>query len=102
MMSLDLDNRIKVGTKVRLVVNPSHIAIAKDLRGMVSYSNQLKSTIINIENGLLLSSIKLAVEDLILESIITLNSSQRLDLKIGDNVTLLIKASDLSILEVLE
>ena len=87
--------------KVKLAIKPTHIAIGKEFSGEVSYSNQLKCTILNIENGELLSSITLKVFDTLLESIITVNSSKRMDLKVGDNVTAFIKASDLSIGEVI-
>jgi len=101
MMSLDLNDSIKIGTKVRLVTKPSHIAVAKKFSGDISYSNQFFCTIESIENGQLLSSIKLNFFDTIIESIITLNSSKRMDLKIGDKVTVFIKASELSISEVI-
>lgn len=101
MMSLDIDSNIKIGTKVKLSIKPSHIAIAKNFSGEVSYSNILKTTIISCDNGKLLTSVKLKYFDTILESIITLNSSKRMDLKEGDEVLALIKASELSIGEVL-
>ena len=101
MMSLDLDAQIKVATKVRLVVKPSHVAIAKDFSGEVSYSNRLETTILSCENGQLLSSVKLKFFDSTLESIITLSSSKKMNLKVGDKVTALIKASELSTGEVL-
>ncbi len=101
MMSLDLSDDIKIGTKVELITKPSHIAIAKEFSGILSYSNQLKAKIKTVENGKLLSSIKLSVEEFVLESIITLQSSKKMDLKAGDEVTAFIKASELSILKVL-
>ena len=101
MMSLDLSAGIQLGSKVKLVVKPSHVAIAKNFKGEVSYSNQLPATINSIENGQLLSSIKLDFFDTILESIITLNSSKKMDLKVGDEVTAFIKSSELSIFKVL-
>ena len=101
MMSLDLSDKIKVGTVVKLTVKPSHIAIAKNFSGDVSYSNQLCTTIISCENGQLLSSVKLSFFDTTLESIITVNSSKKMDLKVGDTVTAFIKASELSIGEIL-
>ena len=97
MMSLDLNENIKIGTKVNLVAKPSHIAIAKNFSGEVSYSNKLNTTITDIENGKLLSSITLTIFDTTLESIITVNSSKKMNLKVGDNVTAFIKASELSI-----
>lgn len=102
MMSLDLSDDIQVGKKVTLAVKPSHIAIAKDFSGIVSYSNQLKATIKSCDNGKLLSSIKLLIGDVILESVITFESVLKMDLKEGDEVTAMIKASELSIKEVLD
>ena len=101
MMSLDLSDDIKIGTKVKLITKPSYIAIAKEFSGMLSYSNQLKAKIIELENGKLLSSVKLQIEEFVLESIITFESSKKMDLKVGDEVTAFIKASELSILKVL-
>lgn len=101
MMSLDLSDDIKIGTKVKLITKPSYIAIAKEFSGILSYSNQLKAKIIDIENGKLLSSVKLQIEEFLLESIITFESSKKMDLKVGDEVTAFIKASELSILKVL-
>lgn len=101
MMSLDLDKKIQIGTKVTLAIKPSHIAIAKDFSGEVSFATQLACTIVNIENGKLLSSIELRFGNSTLESIITLSSSLRMKLKVGDTITAFIKASELSMVEVL-
>lgn len=100
MMSLDLDTSVKSGVCVELTAKPTHIAIAKKFNGAVSYSNQIKAKIIAIENGQLLSSIKLEIQKSTLESIITLKSSQRMDLRVGDEVCAFIKASDISIVKV--
>ena len=97
MMSLDLDEKITIGTIVQLAVKPSHIAIAKEFNGIVSYSNQLDVTIRSCEHGQLLSSVKLDFFDTTLESIITENSSRKMNLKAGDKVKAFIKASELSI-----
>lgn len=101
MMSLDLNADVQVGKKVKLSVKPTNISIAKNLIGEISLSNQIVATIENLENGQLLSSISLKVHNTILESIITVDSSKRMNLQIGESVTILIKASNLSIAEVL-
>lgn len=101
MMSLDLNDKLKIGSKVVLTTKPTHIAIAKEFSGNISYSNQLDAKIIEIKNGELLSSIKLSTGDAICESIITKKSSVRMNLQIGESVTLFIKASELSIKEIL-
>ena len=101
MMSLDLNADVQVSKKVKLSVKPTNISIAKNLIGEISLSNQIVATIENLENGQLLSSISLKVHNTILESIITVDSSKRMNLQIGESVTILIKASNLSIGEVL-
>ena len=101
MMSLDLNDDVKIGKKVELSVKPSNISIAKNLIGEISLSNQIVATIQSLENGQLLTSVILKINDTLLESIITVDSSKRMNLQIGGNVTILIKASDLSISEVL-
>ena len=101
MMSLDLNNDVQVGKKVKLSIKPTNISLAKNLTGEISLSNQIDATIENLENGQLLTSVILKVNDTILESIITVDSSKRMNLQIGESVTILIKASNLSIGEVL-
>jgi molybdopterin-binding protein len=101
MMSLDLNKNVQIGKKVKLAVKPTNISIAKNLFGEISLSNQIVVNIKNVENGQLLSSIILEVNDTTFESIITADSSKRMNLQKNEQVTILIKASDLSILEVL-
>ena len=101
MMSLDLNDDVKIGKKVKLSVKPSNISIAKNLIGEISLSNQIVATIQSLENGQLLTSVILKINDTILESIITVDSSKRMNLQIGEVVTILIKASNLSIEEVI-
>ena len=101
MMSLDLNDDVKIGKKVELSVKPSNISIAKNLIGEISLSNQIVATIQSLENGQLLTSVILKINDTILESIITIDSSKRMNLQIGEVVTILIKASNLSIEEVI-
>lgn len=99
MMSLDLFN-ITVGQKVILSIKPTHIAVAKELSGMLSYSNQLITKISKIEMGALLCTISTEIFNMPLQSIITADSAKRMNLKLNDEITLLIKASDVSILDV--
>lgn len=101
MMSLDLNSNMQIGKRVLLSVKPTNIIIGKNFLGDISLANKIVATIEQIENGKLLSSILLKVEDIFLESIITCESSSRMNLQLGDEVTIFIKASDLSIEEVL-
>ena len=101
MMSLELHKEVKLESKVKLLVKPSNGIISKNYIEDISLSNQTLAKIVAIENGELLSSISLKIGDTTFESIITKESSKRLDLQEGNIVNILIKASDLSILRVL-
>ena len=100
MMGLDLPLGLEVGSKVVLGAKPSHIALAKNLSGELSYSNQIRASIASIEEGRLLCSIVLHVKGITLQSFITQTSFKRIGLHVNDEVTLLIKASELFVLEV--
>ena len=102
MVSLNLNKEITLNKKVKLSIKPTNILIAKNLQGEISISNQLKAKIVKVENGELLSSILLKVEDTILESIITVDSSKNMNLVKDEEVLILIKASDLFIQEVID
>ena len=101
MMSLELHKEVKLESKVKLLVKPSNVIISKNYIEDISLSNQTLAKIVAIENGELLSSISLKIGDTTFESIITKESSKRLDLQEGNIVNILIKASVLSILRVL-
>lgn len=97
MMSLDLNSELVVDKEVSLTFKPTAVAIAKNISGELSFSNQLKVEIVSMEVGELLSSLKLKFYEDILESIITTASLKRMELSIGDKIVALIKSSDLSI-----
>lgn len=101
MMSLEINEDLKVGSIVTLGVKASGVSLAKKLQRELSISNQLKTRIVSVNNGSLLTSVKLLFGDAVLESIITLESSKRLNLQENDTLIALIKSSDLSILEAL-
>ena len=102
MVSLNLSKQISINKKVKLSIKPTNILIAKKFEGEISISNQLKAKIVKVENGELLSSILLKVEDTILESIITVDSSKNMNLVEDEEVLILIKASDVFIHEVID
>lgn len=100
MISLELDEKIRVGINVLLSCKPTNIALAKGFDGQLSYSNQIPMQIDSMEMGELLCSLNLEQGNLKLESIITTASLERMQLKVGESVTALIKSSDLSIMEI--
>ncbi len=99
MVSLDLNEKTVVGQKVLLGIKSTNINLAKDFKGELSFSNQIVATIKSIEEGYILSSIILEKQNQLFETIITKESLQRMSLKIDDEVIMLIKSSDLAIVE---
>ncbi len=100
MVALELDNRLAIGSNVILGVKASNISIAIEPIGLLSISNQLNVTIDDIKSGNLLSSIKFTFAGRSIESIISRESATKMDLRSGVGVIALIKASELSILEI--
>lgn len=101
MMSLELD-RLHQGSTVRLSIKPMNIALGKNISGTFSFINQLSATIKEVRVGMLLCSILVDFQGIELESIITKTAYEHLALKPQEHVTLFIKASDLSIKEVIQ
>ena len=102
MMSLGLHQNIQVGKKVSLVIKSTAIALAKEFSGELSYANKIHASIVSVDNGELLSSVKLQANGNSFECLITKESSVKMNLQAGDIVLALLKASELSIAEVLE
>ena len=100
MMALALNTPLEPGSRVVLGVKASHVSLAKELEGMLSISNRLEVVVERVTCGALLASVKVRLDDTPIESIITRESSERMGLVPGERVVALIKASELSILEV--
>lgn len=101
MMALELPETLSIGSRVILGCKPSHVIVARGFSGEISLSNRIPVTIEKLGNGALLATLFLKSDCGEFESLITRNSSDRMGLAEGMEVTALIKASELSILEVL-
>jgi len=111
MVSLELNETVQKEKKVTLACKPTSVAIAKpimltmdteDLSSILSYANQLNVQIISLHVGKLLCSAVLSLGEFTLEAILSRDAVERLQLCEGDEVIALIKANELSILEVLD
>ncbi len=101
MMSLDLPESLKKDSLVKLAIKPTNIMLAKEKIGAFSCENRLEAKIINIEKGELLCNVTVEYLQSTLEAIITLNAANSMQLKVNEDITLLIKASDIYIKEIL-
>jgi molybdopterin-binding protein len=96
MVTLELQDELEVGKILTLKAKATNIALAKEINKDISISNQLKGLVVEVDNGEILCSVKIKIEDTIIESIITQNSASAMNIKVGDDIVALIKASDLS------
>ncbi len=102
MISLELNKSIKKGIQVKLIIKPFSIVLAKDFIGEISYLNRLEVKIKSIEIGDILTNIELECSNYILESTVTTKSLNSMSLRKGDTILALIRATDISILEVID
>ncbi len=102
MLSLELPEGIVIGTKVKLAIKASHVSIAKNGSGRLSFANQLPVTIDTIVQGTLLCYITLKFSLSTIEVIILRKIQEEMQLKEHEEVTALIQASEISICEVID
>ena len=102
MMSLELDDKITIGTQVKLALKPTQIALAATPLHSVSLLNQLPSTVVSRKDGKLLSSIMLDFEGNLLEVITTRRAVEQLNIQEKDSITALINESEISISEIID
>ncbi len=97
MLTLQIDTAIKVGSRVCLSVKSTDIMITTTRNVLVSTANRLQARITTIDHGILVSSVRLDMDGIILQSIMTRHALQELALSVGDWVVVLIKESDVSL-----
>jgi len=91
---------LKVGNEVYILFKETEVSVGKNVQGLLSLRNQINCTVQNIEKGKVLSKVVLNFKNYNIVSIITTNSVEKLQLKIGDNVKAFIKSNEVSLMEI--
>jgi len=102
ILTLELDKSFQIAQKVQLCIKSTNISIAKDFMGKFSDSNQIDATITAINAGHLLCSVKLKSYSNNFEVLITRDAYNSMKIRNQDNVTLLVRAHDISIVGLAE
>jgi len=97
ILLFDLEPCFRVGSKVNVLFKETEVSLAKKLTGEVSLSNRFTAIISGIKQGCMLADIALQSKAGELSSIITMKALDKLELKTNDEVSVLIKASQLSL-----
>ena len=90
---------LRIGKEVFMLFKETEVSIGKALSGNLSLRNRLKSKIKTIEKGTVLTKITLDYKGKDIISVITTRSTNKLDLKVGDEVQGLVKANEVIIMK---
>ncbi len=88
---------LKSGNTVEVVFKETEVSIGKNLAGLISIRNNFKARIKTIDAHSLLATIVLIYHAQEITSIISTQSVERLDLKVGDEVQWLVKTNEVSL-----
>ena len=97
LLTLDLPSNIKENSEVIALFKESEVVISKsESEGNISISNRIKGKILQINRGEIVSIIKIKTKIGDIDSMITTDSSLRLNLKVNDEIFALIKSNEMS------
>ncbi len=91
---------LKVGNAVTLLFKETEVALAKNLSGEISLRNRIPGIVREIRRGDILCEVVLERDGQNITSIITTRAVNRLALQLGDKVEALVKANEVSLMEV--
>ncbi len=91
---------LKVGNEVEVLFKETEVSLAKNLSGLISLRNRMHATVKQVRSGAILSEVVLDYHGQPISSIITTRSIKRLDIKQGDEIEALVKANEVSLLEI--
>lgn len=91
---------LKVGNMVDVLFKETEVSLAKGLTGLISLRNRVSTTVQLVRSGVILSEVVMDYRGQPLSSIITTGSIRRLDIKPGDEVEALVKANEVTLMEV--
>jgi len=94
VISLELKETLEIGSSVELSVKSTNISLAKNFTGELSIVNQLTAKVTAVDKGSLLSAVQVDLEGFYLECLLTVEATLNMGLSVGDDVTLLIKGSE--------
>jgi len=98
VLDLPKDNLyLKMENEVILLFKETEVSIAKNLSGMISLRNRIKSKIQKIEKAPILTKVILDYKSTPIVSIISTRSTEKLQLKVGDEVEWLVKTNEMAL-----
>jgi len=93
----DSADYLKESQAVKITFKETEVIISKDLNLQISVQNQTPCIVKSVKKGIILSQINLLADQQNIQSIITSNACEQLNLKENDNVIALIKTNEVSL-----
>jgi molybdopterin-binding protein len=100
MLSLELPVNFEINKTVSVLSKPSSVVLAKNFSGEISLINRIECQIVEIDVNEILSEILLSSKCGNFYALITKQSMIRMNLKVGDNLIAMIKATEISLGEI--
>ena len=91
---------LQVGNAVEVLFKETDVSLAKNLSGLISLRNRMQATVKLVRGGAILSEVVLDYRGQSISSIVTSRSIKRLDIQAGDAIEALVKANEVSLMEV--
>lgn len=95
--TLELPENLRLEADVVIGIKATSIALSNDFQMRSSFDNQLKASIVGVEEGELLTSVKCALGGVIVEAIISSKAYNRMELQTGDSVVILLNGNEISL-----
>lgn len=89
-----------VGNQVQVCFKETEVSLAKNLQGMISLRNRFNALVKEVRSGAILSEVVLDYRGIQVSSIITTRSIRRMEIQAGDSIEALIKANEVTLMEV--
>ncbi len=87
------DMALKIGDSIYAIIKAPFVMVAKEKPSQISIRNIIKTKVTEVKNGIVNGELKLSMGDQTLTAVITEDSVEDLDFKVGDTVYALIKSN---------
>lgn len=91
---------LAVGCEVNVLFKETEVSLAKNLTGLISLRNRMAATVRSVRRGAVLSEVELDYQHTVVKSIVTTRSIERMAIAPGDAVEALVKANEVTLMEV--
>lgn len=91
---------LRVGNVVDVLFKETEVSLAKGLTGLISLRNRVTVTVKQVRSGVILSEVVMDYRGQPMSSIITTGSIRRLNIQTGDEIEALVKANEVTLMEV--